>query len=317
MAGGRPKRTMQMGKAERRMKRILLAAAAVGVLAGAAHAAVKAAARSGKTLLQLEAPDEKKKAILAVSFGTSYPDNCERTIGAIERELAAAFPDWAVRRAFTSGMIIQKLKKRDGVEIDDVTEALERLLGEGFSEVLIQPTHVMNGNEYDDMMREATAFEGEFECMRYGAPLLTATEDSFALIEAIREEVFPLAEDELLVYMGHGSDHSANAVYSALNFMLMQKGMENVTVGTVEAYPDLPTVLEYAKRSGKKKVRLMPLMVVAGDHAQNDMAGGGEDSWDTAFRRAGFEVRTELKGLGEYAAVRKIYVEHARAAAEA
>ncbi|HIT18840.1 MAG TPA: sirohydrochlorin cobaltochelatase [Candidatus Fimivivens faecavium] len=295
------------------MKRILLASAVIGVLAGAAHAVLKAANRDRGQ--KPGAPRGEKKAVLVVSFGTSHLDSCEKTIGAIEREIAAAFPDREVRRAFTSGMILKKLKNRDGVEIDGVAEALGRLLDGGFTDVLVQPTHVMNGNEYEDMMREAAGFEGKFDQLRYGAPLLTSSEDYFQLIEAIREEVFPLLEDELLVYMGHGSDHEANAVYSALNFMLSQKGIHNVVVGTVEAYPDLPAVLAIAKQSGKKRIRLMPLMVVAGDHAKNDMAGGEEDSWDTAFRNAGFEVEAQLKGLGEYAAVRKLYVEHARAAA--
>ena len=295
------------------MKRILLASAVIGVLAGAAHVVLKAANRDRGQ--KPGAPRGEKKAVLVVSFGTSHLDSCEKTIGAIEREIAAAFPDREVRRAFTSGMILKKLKNRDGVEIDGVAEALGRLLDGGFTDVLVQPTHVMNGNEYEDMMREAAGFEGKFDQLRYGAPLLTSSEDYFQLIEAIREEVFPLLEDELLVYMGHGSDHEANAVYSALNFMLSQKGIHNVVVGTVEAYPDLPAVLAIAKQSGKKRIRLMPLMVVAGDHAKNDMAGGEEDSWDTAFRNAGFEVEAQLKGLGEYAAVRKLYVEHARAAA--
>lgn len=295
------------------MKRILLASAVIGVLAGAAHAVLKAANRDRGQ--KPGAPRGEKKAVLVVSFGTSHLDSCEKTIGAIEREIAAAFPDREVRRAFTSGMILKKLKNRDGVEIDGVAEALGRLLDGGFTDVLVQPTHVMNGNEYEDMMREAAGFEGKFNQLRYGAPLLTSSEDYFQLIEAIREEVFPLLEDELLVYMGHGSDHEANAVYSALNFMLSQKGIHNVVVGTVEAYPDLPAVLAIAKQSGKKRIRLMPLMVVAGDHAKNNMAGGEEDSWDTAFRNAGFEVEAQLKGLGEYAAVRKLYVEHARAAA--
>lgn len=295
------------------MKRILLASAVIGVLAGAAHVVLKAANRDRGQ--KPGAPRGEKKAVLVVSFGTSHLDSCEKTIGAIEQEIAAAFPDREVRRAFTSGMILKKLKNRDGVEIDGVAEALGRLLDGGFTDVLVQPTHVMNGNEYEDMMREAAGFEGKFNQLRYGAPLLTSSEDYFQLIEAIREEVFPLLEDELLVYMGHGSDHEANAVYSALNFMLSQKGIHNVVVGTVEAYPDLPAVLAIAKQSGKKRIRLMPLMVVAGDHAKNDMAGGEEDSWDTAFRNAGFEVEAQLKGLGEYAAVRKLYVEHARAAA--
>ena len=295
------------------MKRILLASAVIGVLAGAAHVVLKAANRDRGQ--KPGAPRGEKKAVLVVSFGTSHLDSCEKTVGAIEQEIAAAFPDREVRRAFTSGMILKKLKNRDGVEIDGVAEALGRLLDGGFTDVLVQPTHVMNGNEYEDMMREAAGFEGKFNQLRYGAPLLTSSEDYFQLIEAIREEVFPLLEDELLVYMGHGSDHEANAVYSALNFMLSQKGIHNVVVGTVEAYPDLPAVLAIAKQSGKKRIRLMPLMVVAGDHAKNDMAGGEEDSWDTAFRNAGFEVEAQLKGLGEYAAVRKLYVEHARAAA--
>ena len=254
--------------------------------------------------------DPAKKAILVVSFGTSYNDTRDVTIGAIEKAIAEKNPDYEVRRAFTSQIIIDKLKKRDNLEIDNVTQAMERLIADGVGTVICQPTHVMNGFEYDDMKREVEAFAEHFETLKFGTPLLTSTQDYRDVVTAVNQE-FSVPEDTALVLMGHGTEHFANNTYAALAYHFNHNGNKNVFVGTVEGYPDLDTTIEDVKALGVQKVILAPLMVVAGDHATNDMAGDEEGSWKTAFKSEGFEVECVLKGLGEYSSIRDLYVAHA------
>lgn len=255
-----------------------------------------------------------KKAILAVSFGTSHRDTCARNIGAIEADLTAAFPGWELRRAFTSGMIIRKLRSRDSLEVDTVSRALERLAEEGFDRVVIQPTHILNGEEFDDIVADTAPFRARLR-LEMGAPLLTSTADYRALAGAV-SRAFPPAERAALCLMGHGSTHFADAAYAALDYHFKDMGRVDIFVGTVEGYPDLETLLRAVGRSGAERVVLAPLMVVAGDHAVNDMAGGGEDSWQRAFEAAGYGVECVLRGLGEYPEVRRLYVEHACAAVQ-
>lgn len=257
-----------------------------------------------------------KKAILVVSFGTSYPETREKTIGAIERDIAAAFPDWEIRRAFTSGMILKKLRERDKLVIDTVQEALERLESDGFDTVVCQPTHILNGEEYDDIVAIAREFQGRFRALRIGAPLLSATADYTRLARIIGGQFKPEAHTAVCL-MGHGSTHFADAAYAALDYHFREQGRGDILVGTVEGYPDLDTLLRHVRASGAVRVLLTPLMVVAGDHAVNDMAGDGEDSWKTVFESAGLEVRCVLRGLGEYAGVREMYTEHTGAAIRA
>ena len=251
-----------------------------------------------------------KKAILVVSFGTSYKESCERTIGAIEREIAKAFPTYEVRRAFTSKVILKVLATRDKLHIDTVNEALEKLLEEGFKEVVIQPTHVMNGSEYEKMKREASVFQERFAFIRYGTPLLTTEEDYGNLIIALSEEI-AVPKDTALVFMGHGTAHFANSTYAALDYHMKHAGYTNVFIGTVEGYPDVTTVYQDVKAYGAKKVILYPLMIVTGDHAHNDMAGESEDSWVHIFERS-MEVTAVMKGLGEYTGVQKMFVAHVK-----
>lgn len=256
-----------------------------------------------------------KTGILVVSFGTSYPDALVKNIQAIEEAVGEAFPGLTVRRAFTSGMIIRKLKKRDHVHVRTVTEALESFLADGFTDLIVQPTHIINGTENDHMRNDLLAFKDRFHSIRVGNPLLTDRSDYHALIDALTETFSGLADDEFLVFMGHGTEHHANAVYPALDYMLKARGHENMYVGTVEGYPDLNLVKELVRKRSPRKVILAPLMVVAGDHARNDMAGDGEDSWKNEFLREGYEVSCLLKGLGEYEAVRRLFAEHAKRAA--
>ena len=255
-----------------------------------------------------------KTGILVVSFGTSYPDALVKNIQAIEETVGSAFPGLTVRRAFTSGMIIKKLKKRDGFHVHTVAEALESFLADGFTDLIVQPTHIINGIENDQMLKDLAAYRNRFHSIRAGVPLLTDTEDYHALIEAVTQEFSGLGDDEFLVFMGHGTEHHANAVYPALDYMLKARGCENIYIGTVEGYPDLPLVKELVRKKAPKKVLLAPLMIVAGDHARNDMAGEEEDSWKNEFLKQGYEVSCLLKGLGEYPKIQKLFAEHAKKA---
>lgn len=258
-----------------------------------------------------------KKVILVVSFGTSYYENGITAIGAVEQEIQQAFPDWEVRRAFTSGMIRRKLQERDGIAIDSVEEAMDRLVREGVPKLVVQPTHVMHGQEYDGMMEAIRPYAGRFQTLGIGRPLLSSTQDYLDLSDAFQQE-FLIPEDTLLVLMGHGTEHFANASYAALSYHFQQSGADQVLIGTVEGYPGLDETIKWAKEKqaqGFSKVILTPLMLVAGDHAKNDMAGE-EDSWKSAFAKEGFQTQCVLKGMGEYERIRRIYVEHVRQAAE-
>lgn len=256
-----------------------------------------------------------QKALLAVSFGTSYNENRDLSIGAVERALAAAYPDYALRRAFTSQTIIDILAARDGLETDNVTEAMERLVADGFREVVVQPTHVISGYEYDDVVAEISAYAGRFDSLKIGMPLLASDADYQEIVSILADETTGYNDaDTALVFMGHGTEHAANAAYARLQQALFDAGYANYFIGTAEVAPTLEDVMALAADSGANKVVLLPLMIVAGDHAGNDMAGGEADSWKSAFAAAGYEVECVLKGLGEYAGVQQMFVSHAAAA---
>ncbi|MEN6324991.1 MAG: sirohydrochlorin cobaltochelatase [Syntrophomonas sp.] len=258
-----------------------------------------------------------KKAVLVVSFGTSHAATRDKTIGAIEKDIARAYPEYEIRRAFTSGRIIKVLADRDGIIVDNVTEAMDHLLEEGFRTVIVQPTHVINGEMNDEMEAVVTRYTDKFEEIKIGRPLLTYTEDYKKVIRAIMD-LFPgLDDSEALVLMGHGTGHHVNTVYTALDRQFKELGHGNVFVGTVEAYPDIDEVVKRVRSYHPQRIILRPLMIVAGDHACNDMAGDKEDSWKSIFARAGYEVRCLLQGLGEVPAIRDIFREHiARAMSE-
>ena len=249
------------------------------------------------------------KGILVVSFGTSYEETRKKTIDRIEADIQAAYPDYRVYRAWTSKIIMKKLLERDGVRILNVREALEQMHREGIRETVVQPTHVINGIEYDLLEEDVKGLAHLFDRVVMGAPLLTSAEDSRRVIEAAVKEQQP-AEDEALVFMGHGTEHFANAIYAALDYQFKDMGYRNIFMGTVEAYPGLDTLMKHIRETGLRKVVLAPFMIVAGDHATNDLSGDGEDSWKSMFERAKYQVRCELKGLGEYGAIRQIFVEH-------
>ena len=256
-----------------------------------------------------------KKAILAVSFGTSYPDTLLKTIAATEQALAEAFPDWEVRRAFTSGMIIRKLKERDGVEIENVSQAMHRLEQEGYTHVAVQSTHVMHGEEYEKMLSQLEPYRLRMQ-ISVGMPLLHSEGDYTSVAQALLNWLPPLDADEALVLMGHGTTHFANSAYAQMEHML-QGLCDRVYLATVEGYPTLDSVeRQLAKRTEIRRLMLAPFMLVAGDHARNDMSAD-EDSWAAQLKKAGYPVRCILQGLGECPAIRGLFVEHCRQAVEA
>ncbi len=263
-----------------------------------------------------KAEDGNDTAILVVSFGTSYNESRDLTIGAIEKDIAEAFPDYEVRRAFTSQIIIDKLEERDGLKIDNVEEALEGAAEDGIDNLIVLPTHLMDGYEYTDLAEELKDYEGEFGQVVLGEPLLTSDADFDAVIEAITEKTASYDDGETAIcFMGHGTEADSNDIYAKLQDKLKEAGHENYYIGTVEAKPALEDVLLALGEKGTyKKVVLEPLMVVAGDHANNDMAGDEDDSWKTLIEKEGYEVECLLEGLGQIPAIRDIYVEHTQAA---
>ncbi len=252
----------------------------------------------------------KRKAILVVSFGTSYTATRKITIEACEHAIQMAFPEYEIRRAFTSKRIIKILKDRDHILIDTPQEALQKLRDEGFSVVIVQSLHIIPGSEFHDLVFTVNAYEPTFESLRIGMPLLAAPADYGAVADALASQFPALAEDEAVALMGHGSVHPANAAYPALEYTLEDCGYARIFVGTVEGYPELDHVIARLRKHGIRKVTLMPLMLVAGDHAQTDMAGADDDSWKSALEKEGFLVEIYLHGLGENAAIQQIFVQH-------
>lgn len=256
-----------------------------------------------------------EKELLVLSFGTSYNDSRRLTIGAIEKSLQEAFPEYAVRRGFTANIVIDHVNERDGILIDDVEAAMERAIDNGVKTLVVQPTHLMNGLEYNELYEQVANYADAFEQVAFGEPLLTSDEDFECVETAITDWTAEYNDGETaIVFMGHGTEAESNEVYTKLQDMLKEDGHDNYFIGTVEAEPSLETVLAAVEAGGYKKVVLEPLMVVAGDHANNDMAGDEEDSWKTAFESAGYEVECLLRGLGENEAIRELYVKHAQAA---
>lgn len=254
-----------------------------------------------------------KPAILVVSFGTSFNDSRHITIGAIESAIREKFPDYDVRRAFTSQIIIDKLKERDGVVIDNVEEALDRLVADKVQEIVVQPTHLMNGYEYDDLAKALESYKDKFKKVALGEPLLSSDDDYYKVIAALAS-VSERYDDgkTALVFMGHGTEAESNKVYSTLQDKLTAEGKKNYFIGTVEATPTIEDVLKGVKAAGLKKAVLRPLMVVAGDHANNDMADLEDpESWASQLTAAGIEVECVLEGLGQIVEIDDLYAAHA------
>ena len=277
--------------------------------------------------------------LLVVSFGTSFNDSRAEDIGGIEKALIQANPDWSVRRAFTAQIIINHVQARDGEKIDNVDQALDRAVANGVKNLVVQPTHLMHGAEYDELVEALDNYKDKFETVTVAEPLLgevgsdatVVNADKAKVAEAITAEAVKTAGFDSLdaakedgtafVFMGHGTSHTAKVSYSQMAAQMSELGYENVFIGTVEGEPEetaCEAVIEAVKEAGYTKVVLRPLMVVAGDHANNDMAGDDEDSWKSMFNASGaFEsVDCQIAGLGGIEAIQQIYVDHTKAAME-
>ena len=277
-----------------------------------------------------------EKEILVVSFGTSYNDSRVEDIKSIEDAIAAAFPDWSVRRAFTAQIIINHVQARDGEFIDNMEQAMDRAVANGVKVLVVQPTHLMHGAEYDEMMDVLSAYEDQFESISVAEPLLGEVGSDATVINADKEAVAQAvvaaaaadagfadaaeaaAQKTAFVLMGHGTAHVAKVTYSQMQTQMQTLGYDNVFIGTVEGEPEetcCEAVIEAVKAAGYTNVVLRPLMVVAGDHANNDMAGAEEDSWKSMFEAAGCfdSVTAQIAGLGSIEAVQNLYVAHTRA----
>lgn len=251
-----------------------------------------------------------KKALMVVSFGTSF-DEAMPAIENIERICQEAYPDYDFYRAFTSGMIIRKLKRVKNLTILNPEEVMEKLLAEGYEEVICQPTHIINGVENDKMIAMLNKFKNDIPVIKIGAPLLTDESDYLKSCEIVMKELKePLGEKDAFVLMGHGTEHYANSAYCQFENTLRDLGHENAYVGTVEGFPALDYVIRRLRRRDIENVTIMPLMIVAGDHARNDLAGAEADSWDSILKAEGFKTSVILKGLGEIDAIGHLFVEH-------
>ena len=283
------------------------------------------------------ADDIGENEILVVSFGTSFNDSRSMDIGGVEAAIEEAYPDWSVRRAFTAQIIINHVLSRDGEKIDNVKQALDRAVDNGVKNLLVQPTHLMHGAEYDELTEALADYEDKFESVKVAEPLLgevgedatVINEDKKTVAEAVVSEAVEEAGFDSLdaaeadgvafVFMGHGTAHTAKVSYSQMATQMENLGYKNVFVGTVEGEPEetsCENIIEAVKTAGYKKVILRPLMVVAGDHANNDMAGDEEDSWKSMFEADGSfdSVDCQIEGLGRIDAVKKLYVAHVEAA---
>ena len=278
-------------------------------------------AQDARTIHQTNNPRNQdgigEKELLVVSFGTSYLDSCRLTIGAIEDALERAFPGYDLRRSFTSQMIINHIQRRDGISIDNVAQALDRAVSNGVKHLVIQPTHIMDGFEYQKLTKEAARYQDAFVSLSVGAPLLTSDEDFRIVADALAASVAAYDDGKTAIcFMGHGTEAAANEVYERMQKKLTDSGRDNYFIGTVEATPTVEKVLSLVKAGNYKRVLLQPMMIVAGDHANNDMAGEEEGSWKHIFESAGYEVVCQVNGLGELEAIQNLFVKHAKAAIE-
>lgn len=254
--------------------------------------------------------EEEKKAILSVSFGTGCGETGERAIGAIERELKEKFPGWEVRRAFTGSAVIRVLRERDGIVAETPKQALERLAGEGYRTVVIQPTYVIGGMEYEKLLGDVEPYRGVFGTLVCGRPLLDSVRDCREVAAVLGRELSSCRKPEnRIVLIGHGTEHAGNAAYEELRRACREEGLDDFLVGTVKAACGSESDIE--AEMGMKAVVLVPLLVTAGSHAARDIAGTGENSWRTRFEKRGFRTVCVMRGLGEYEGIRRIYVRHA------
>lgn len=256
----------------------------------------------------------KKKKLLVVSFGTKYQETRENTIGAIERKLEQVFSDYDVHRSFTSQTVIRLIRQSEGVKVDSVSEAMESFVKEGTEQVVVLPTHFMDGREYHKLVEQVQCFQNEIADIRIGSPLVRedSEEDKKEVCRALATFTQKYRDEKTAVcLMGHGTDVKANRIYARLQEIFRESGYHDLYIGTVEAYPQAEDVLRQLQKKQYSRVVLEPLMIVAGDHAIHDMAGDVEASWKSLFEKEGYEVDCVMKGMGEIEEIRDIFVRHA------
>lgn len=250
-----------------------------------------------------------KKGILVVSFGTTYKETREKNIEVLEQEIQKSYPEAVCYRAFSSGIIRKILKERDGLYVMDMQEALEQMIKDGITHAYVQPTHIIDGIENHRLQEAVERCKSGFETIEIGAPLLEQATDYEKAAKTLWEGLLPEAEGKNLILMGHGTSHEANEAYKKLEDTFRRLGYLDVYVATVEAEPTIEDIILRINEKEKKPVLVTPFMLVAGDHAVNDMAGE-EDSYRSKLTEAGYETQIVLKGLGEYAGIREIYKSH-------
>lgn len=251
--------------------------------------------------------------ILVVSFGTSYKETRSKTLDKIEKDFKEEFGKENVCTAYTSQMIINKIKKIENHTIYNVSEAMEHMNEKGCQRILVQPTHILNGHEYEKMLAMLQPYKKDFKEIIVGKPLLTDSDDYEKITDIMIEKIGEISDEQAVILMGHGTGHYIDAAYAALDYRFKAKGYSKVFVATVEGYPGLEDIEHKIAEIGIKEITMMPFMVVAGDHAINDMAGE-EDSWKSVMEAKGYKVNCILKGLGEYGEVREMYIEHLKKA---
>ncbi|HEL1643560.1 TPA: sirohydrochlorin cobaltochelatase [Streptococcus suis] len=247
------------------------------------------------------------KAILLVSFGTTHPETRQKTIGACEQAIKEAFPQYAVYQAYTSTVVLRRIKENEGLEIPTVRQALEQMKDEGIREVYIQPLHIISGSEFEKILNQSKEFQSYFDVIKVGQPLLHSERDYQQVKDILMEHYGQFGEKTATVLMGHGSQHNAFVAYAALDHMLAGS---QVHIGCVESYPPVEQIEETLQSQGIEEVHLAPFMLVAGEHATNDMMSDDEDSWKTYFSQRGYKVTPHLIGLGEYPAIQDMYIQH-------
>lgn len=286
--------------------------AALGLAGLAGCASAAATAGDGAEGTSNDGASVAKPVILVVSFGTSYASSRHITIGAIESDIREAFPAYDVRRAFTAQIIIDHIEQDTGRHIDSFEEAMDKIVADGVKELVVQPTHLMDGYEYNDIKKSFANYAGKFDKCVLGEPLIAYPEDQVAVADAIKAAMTEYEDkDTAICLMGHGTEADSNGVYAEMQQVFADQGYKNYFVATVEATPTFDDVAKAAKKAGYTKAVLRPLMVVAGDHANNDMADKNDpESFASIMTAAGFEVTCVIEGLGQLADIDEIYVQH-------
>lgn len=252
----------------------------------------------------------QKKAILIVSFGTSYKETKEKTLDKIEEDISKAYPDYKIYKAYTSKIIIKKLKETYNISIYTIKEALNKILDDGIKDIIIQPTHVINGVENHKIISEINSYKDNFNSIFIGSPLVNNSKDISTIIDILKKEFSFVKRDEAIIFMGHGTNYNSNKLYSNMNHIFKEKELNNFFMITMKDYSDINNIIKELKAITPKKIYLTPFMVVAGNHAINDMSSDKDNSLKRLLEKEGFNVQCIIKGLGEYKSIRQLYIDH-------